>query len=302
MAEQFENLLTFDKIYTHLFTFAGHQNQKFLDHLSQHIEALIFACDQPITYTEVKDVLEETFDQKFNKPLITEAIKQVDEKYRDSTFAFELTEIAGGYQFLTKPAYHNSIGTYLRQTTKKRLSRAAMETLAITAYKQPVTKSELEKIRGVNCDYAMEKLLEKDLVEILGRRDGPGRPLIYGTSQKFMDYFGMKDLGDLPKLKEFAGPENTVGEAAPIEESFSVEANKSQDPNVRIRNNAVRIALGIADIIYGPRPISEVIETSEVDQNIEGSDQPGASQGSIPSEAILNAISVSEIISDPSQN
>lgn len=269
-----------------------------MDHLSQHIEALIFACDQPITFTEVKDVLEETFDQKFKKSVISDALKQVSEKYQEEVFAFELKQIAGGYQFLTKPAYHNSIGTYLRQTTKKRLSRAAMETLAITAYKQPVTKSELEKIRGVNCDYAMEKLLEKDLVEILGRRDGPGRPLIYGTSQKFMDYFGMKDLNDLPKLKEFTGPENTVGEAAPIEETVPVEANESQDPNVRLRKNAVRIALGIADIIYGPR----LKEESSVEEMAIANDQPGAAESSIPAEAIQNAISVSEIISGPSEN
>ena len=268
-----------------------------MDHLSQHIEALIFACDQPITFTEVKDVLEETFDQKFKKPVISDALKQVSEKYQEEVFAFELKQIAGGYQFLTKPAYHNSIGTYLRQTTKKRLSRAAMETLAITAYKQPVTKSELEKVRGVNCDYAMEKLLEKDLVEILGRRDGPGRPLEYGTSQKFMDYFGMKDLNDLPKLKEFAGPENTVGEAAPIEESVPVEAKESLDPNVRNRKHAVRIALGIANIIYGPRPEPETHKES-----VENSSQPGAAEASISSDAILNAISVSEIISGPSQN
>jgi len=273
-----------------------------LDHLSQHIEALIFACDQPISFTEVKDVLEETFDQKFKKPVITEALGQVEGKYSDESFAFELKKIAGGYQFLTKPAYHNSIGTYLRQTTKKRLSRAAMETLAITAYKQPVTKSELEKVRGVNCDYAMEKLLEKDLVEILGRRHGPGRPLEYGTSQKFMDYFGMKDLGDLPKLKEFAGPENTVGEAAPIEESIPLEANESLDPNTRIRKNAIYVALGIANIIYGPTAEVAVEQAEEIDIEIENLVQPGAAESQIPSEAIQNAISVSEILSDHSEN
>jgi segregation and condensation protein B len=132
-------------------------------------------------------------------------------------------EIAGGYQFLTKGAYHNTVGVYLKQTMKKRLSRSALETLSIIAYKQPVTKSELERIRGVNCDYAIQKLLEKELVAIQGRSDGPGRPLLYGTSDKFMDYFGLKSLDDLPKPKEFREPSNQIGEQAPIEEPIPVE-------------------------------------------------------------------------------
>jgi segregation and condensation protein B len=106
---------------------------------------------------------------------------------------------------------------------KKRLSRSALETLSIIAYKQPVTKSELERIRGVNCDYAIQKLLEKELVAIQGRSDGPGRPLLYGTSDKFMDYFGLKSLDDLPKPKEFREPSNQIGEQAPIEEPIPVE-------------------------------------------------------------------------------
>jgi len=110
----------------------------------------------------------------------------------------------------------------LRQTTKKRLSRAAMETLSIIAYKQPVTKSEMEKIRGVSCDYAVQKLLEKELVDIKGRSDGPGKPLLYGTSEKFMDYFGLKNLGELPKPKDFKEPDSEIGEKAPIEEVVPV--------------------------------------------------------------------------------
>jgi segregation and condensation protein B len=123
---------------------------------------------------------------------------------------------------LTKPAFHHTVGTYLKLTTRKRLSRAALETLAIVAYKQPVPKSELEKIRGVNCDYALQKLLEKELVSIVGRSEGPGRPLLYGTSQKFMDYFGLKGLEDLPRPKDFKEPDQEIGEKAPIEETGEV--------------------------------------------------------------------------------
>ena len=104
------------------------------------------------------------------------------------------------------------MGTYLRQTTKKRLSQAALETLAIIAYKQPIAKNALEQIRGVSCDYALQKLLEKELIAIAGRSEGIGKPLLYATSEKFMDYFGIKSLQDLPKLKDFKEIENTIGE------------------------------------------------------------------------------------------
>ena len=134
------------------------------------------------------------------------------EKYRAPDFPFEIIEIAGGFHFMTKGAFHGSVSIHLKQTTKKRLSQAALETLAIVAYKQPVTKSELEQIRGVDCNYAMQKLLEKELVAITGRSEGPGRPLLYGTSDKFMDYLGIKNLSDLPKPKDFKEIENVVGD------------------------------------------------------------------------------------------
>ncbi len=113
---------------------------------------------------------------------------------------------------MTKGAYHNTVAVHLKQTTKRRLSQAALETLALVAYKQPVTKTDLEAIRGVNCDYALQKLLEKELVLIVGRSEGPGRPLLYATSDKFMDYLGIKTLADLPKPKDFKEVENTIGE------------------------------------------------------------------------------------------
>ena len=113
---------------------------------------------------------------------------------------------------MTKPAYQASICILLKQQSKKRLSNSALETLAIIAYKQPITKSEAEQIRGVNCDYSVQKLLEKELVEVKGKSEGVGRPILYGTSQKFMDYFGINDLKDLPAPKDFNKEENSVGE------------------------------------------------------------------------------------------
>jgi len=189
-----------------------------LEYLAQHIESLIFASPDPVSFKEIKACLEAVFETKFKPEDLQSAIDTARERYQQDDFAIEIIEIADGYQFMSKPAYHSTIGTYLKQTTKKRLSRAALETLSIVAYKQPVTKSEMEKIRGVSCDYSIQKLLEKELVSILGRAETPGRPLLYGTSDKFMDYFGLKSLKDLPQPKDFKEPENQIGEKAPIEE------------------------------------------------------------------------------------
>ncbi|RME13133.1 MAG: SMC-Scp complex subunit ScpB, partial [Bacteroidetes bacterium] len=155
-----------------------------MDHLSQHIEALIFAADTPVSLEEIRECLNTTFEHEFSEEEITLAIDEVKTRYQQEQCAIEVVEIAGGYQFMTKPAYHKVIATWLKQTTKRRLSQAAIETLSIIAYKQPITKSELEAIRGVSCDYTIQKLLEKELVSIIGRSEGPGRPLLYGTSVK----------------------------------------------------------------------------------------------------------------------
>ena len=201
--------------------------------LAQHIEALIFATDTPVTLEEIKKCLEETFEAKIKMKEIEKGIQSLVLRYQEPEFSIEILEVGGGYQFLTKPAFHSPVATYLKQTTKKRLSKAALETLSIIAYKQPITKSEMEKIRGVSCDYSVQKLLEKELVSITGRSEGPGRALLYGTSEKFMDYFGLKSLEDLPKPKDFKEPDSEIGEKAPIEEAVPVQnaATKESEAN-----------------------------------------------------------------------
>jgi segregation and condensation protein B len=165
-----------------------------------------------MTLKEIKNCLDEQFAIKLKKEELLLAIDQLKEKYQSEDFAIEIVEISNGYRFMTKGSYYNTVATYLRQSTKKKLSKSALETLSIIAYKQPVTKSELEQIRGVSCDYSIQKLLEKELIEIEGRSEGPGRPLLYATSAKFMDYFGLKSIEDLPKTKDIAVPENSIGE------------------------------------------------------------------------------------------
>ena len=151
------------------------------------------------------------FDTTIKEEDILSAIDGLKDKFKDPQFSFEIVEIADGYQFMTKGAYYPCISQYLKLESKKKLSRSALETLAIISYKQPMTKSQMEAIRGVNCDYAVQKLLDKELVVMVGRAEGPGRPLLYGTTEKFMNHFGLKNLKELPQLKEFEIEENSIG-------------------------------------------------------------------------------------------
>ncbi len=144
---------------------------------------------------------------------ISDAIETLQQKYESDNFAIQVIKTGGGYQFLTKPAYQVSIGILLKQQSKRRLSASALETLSIIAYKQPISRPQIEQIRGVNCDYTVQKLLDKELIEIKGKSEALGRPLLYGTTTKFMDYFGINSLDDLPSLKEFKEEENQIGEA-----------------------------------------------------------------------------------------
>ncbi|MEL6254993.1 MAG: SMC-Scp complex subunit ScpB [Bacteroidota bacterium] len=181
-------------------------------HISNIIESIIFTAEHPVKpdflLTSLKPREDGNAEDKaaslvLTKEQLQEILDALIEKYKDDRYPFEIRHIAEGYQFFTKKTYFPFVKKASLQKNKKRLSKAALETLSIVAYRQPITKSELEFIRGVNCDYAVQKLLEKQLLSILGRADAPGRPLLYGCSPYFMQYFGMKDMSDLPKLKEF---------------------------------------------------------------------------------------------------
>ena len=183
-----------------------------MDFLQNHIEALIFCAVTPLKESDINSCLTEMFEAKVQAKDIAKAIFNIEEKFNKEHFSFELVKSGGGYQFLTKPAYQTSIGILLKQQSKRRLSTSAMETLSIIAYKQPVTRLEMEQIRGVNCDYSINRLLDKNLIEIKGKAETIGRPILYGTSNQFMDYFGINDIMELPTPKDFAQRENEIGE------------------------------------------------------------------------------------------
>jgi segregation and condensation protein B len=198
--------------------------------LKQHIEALIFVAEQNITIEEIQNSLKTAYGWELTKKEVLDVLDELKQQYNNEEYSFELIEIADGFQFLTKKEYHTAVNTLLQIKAKKRLSTAALETLAIIAYKQPISKSEMEHIRGVSCDYSIQKLLEKELIVIEGKSDGPGKPLLYGTSKNFMDHFGLKTVKDLPKLKDLHIAENEIGVPADLMDSL-ISDEKEADMN-----------------------------------------------------------------------
>lgn len=176
-----------------------------LEQLIPHIEALVFASERPITLMEIADLMTQTVDDPLEPERIATAIDAIREKYDAEYYPFQLREVGGGYQFLTKKQYHKTVLQLNGDKHIKKLSVAAMETLAIIAYKQPITKSEIEYIRGVSVDYSIQKLLDKELITITGRKeDAVGKPLVYATAKNFMDYLGINSSADLPQLKDIS--------------------------------------------------------------------------------------------------
>lgn len=171
-----------------------------------HIEALIFASEKPLTALDIVELINNALgfmEERITLDQVESCIEGIREKYQSEFYPFEMKESGGGWQFLTKKDFHKTIAQLNGDKFLKRLSTAAMETLAIIAYKQPITKGEIESIRGVNSDYSIQKLLEKELIVITGRSENlPGKPLVYATSKSFMDYFGINTSEDLPKIKE----------------------------------------------------------------------------------------------------
>ncbi len=164
--------------------------------LSSIIESLIFTADSALSTDRLCDLLDE-----YERDEIKASLAEIVDHYQVRGGGFELVEVAGGWQFRSRPAFHSYITRHIK-TRAAKFSQSALETLAIVAYRQPITRAEVEHLRGVDCGGVLKSLLEKHLVRIMGKKDIPGRPLIYGTSKEFLEIFGLKDLKSLPTLKE----------------------------------------------------------------------------------------------------
>lgn len=233
-----------------------------LSEIIPHIEALIFASDKPLTNEEIVELVNGALafiEDRATPEQVNAAIEGIKEKYSAEFYAFELKQSGGGWQFLTKKEFHKTVAQLNGDKFLKRLSTAALETLSIIAYKQPITKSEIESIRGVNCDYAVQKLLEKDLVVISGRNeDAVGKPLIYATSKSFMDYFGINSADDLPKISEVLMEEliqaTNVQEAEESMETMDSVESAALEQEIIANEEAIEKALAVnenGDIVEG---------------------------------------------------
>ncbi|MDQ7786409.1 MAG: SMC-Scp complex subunit ScpB [Thermodesulfovibrionales bacterium] len=160
------------------------------------LEALLFLSGEVLVISAIKDILE------IPEAEIKRAMEELRTEYRERDTGLMIVEIANGYQMVTNPAYGEWIKKFKTTHLSSRLSLPSLETLAIIAYKQPIIRAEIEQIRGVNADSAIRTLYEKRLIKIMGRKEAPGRPFLYGTTREFLQYFGLKDLTELPTLKE----------------------------------------------------------------------------------------------------
>lgn len=162
------------------------------------IEALLFTSEKPITIEQMKEVLEEVEAKD-----IKTALAELQTEYETLGRSFKVYEVAGGYQMVTAPEFADYLKKFYRVKSKDKLTKPALETLAIIAYRQPITKADIEDIRGVNVDGVVKTLFDRQMIKMAGRKDAPGRPILYGTTKEFLDRFGLSSLNELPKLGEF---------------------------------------------------------------------------------------------------
>lgn len=263
-----------------------------------HIEALIFASDKPLTSLEITELVNNAFgfmEDKITLDQVESSIEGIIEKYQSDFYPFEVRESGGGWQFLTKKDFHKTIAQLNGDKFLKRLSAASLETLAIIAYKQPITKGEIEAIRGVSSDYSIQKLLEKELILITGRNEElPGKPLVYATSKNFMDYFGINSADDLPKIREILANQVVEPTIVNAEPSAEPQQQPSDDDDSKValvvRGNGELIEEPVIAVNSEPeaedpaeliseegQQIEELNEEAEkkLKEDIEKSDEPG---------------------------
>lgn len=169
------------------------------DNIKSVIEALLFATDKPLTIDQAKSVLD-----NLGASEIRALIEELKSEYEQSNRGIRICEVAGGFQMITSPHLASFLKKLFKVRHVERLSKPALQTLAIVAYKQPVTKLEIESLRNVNVDGVTENLLEKNLIRISGRKKAPGRPYVFSTTRQFLEYFGLKSLEELPKMQDFS--------------------------------------------------------------------------------------------------
>jgi segregation and condensation protein B len=206
------------------------------------IEAMIFAAQEPLSIAQIKAIYQDGRRSRDAQELGPEVVKKIvsglNKEYEHSDRPYRIVQIAGGYQFATSSSYAAWIGKLYKEQGRRKLSQSGVETLCIIAYKQPITKSEIERIRGVNCDYVLKTLLEKELATVTGRAETVGRPLLYGTTKEFLKHFGLNEIVDLPRpreIEEILGESQFETERRMIEAQAGAEQMKKEQEDFKSR-------------------------------------------------------------------
>jgi len=192
-----------------------------LSKIKPAVEALIFASDTPVTESRICSVIEELSPSQVQR-----IVEELNQEYEQQNHAFRIQRIGGGYQFVTCAEFAHYIKKYYKGRSRGRLSKAALETLAIIAFKQPISRPEIDLIRGVNSDGVVKTLLEKNLIQISGRAETVGHALLYTTTQEFLQHFGINDISELPKPKEIEELLGSAQEELPLDLPESVEIDE----------------------------------------------------------------------------
>lgn len=231
------------------------------------VEALIFSSDRPLTLKQLKDIINDeksTSGLSVDMKKLESAVTELMEQYDSGEYSYRLMEIAGGYRFATKKEYAVWLARLNKEKLKRKLSQSALETLAIIAYNQPITKSEMEYIRGVNVDYIVGALLEKDLITVRGRAETLGRPMLFGTTNTFLEYMGVASFNDLPPLKAIeeiikSGPPDGVSQSDIdfFEEINLIKAKKESGENLQLNTDSSELSTNG----------EEALETGSDDEN-----------------------------------
>ncbi len=207
------------------------------------VEALIFAAQEPLAVNQIRSIYQgENLRNDESRQIEPETIRQIisdlNEEYSKQDRPYRIVQIAGGYQFATSTDYAEWLGKLYKEQGRRKLSQSGVETLAIVAYKQPITKAEIEKIRGVNCDYVLKTLLEKELLSVTGRAESVGRPLLYGTTREFLKHFGLNDITDLPRpreIEEILGESQFETERRMLEAQAGAEQTRKEQEDFKSR-------------------------------------------------------------------
>jgi len=248
------------------------------NHVKGVIEAILFVNEKPVTLDQMKKVLDTISSGELKK-----VIKLLQDEYNDYKKGIEIKEIAGGYQMLSNSIYASYIRDFYKTKHKEKLSKPSLETLAIMAYKQPVTRADIEMVRGVNSDGVVGNLLDKELIKIVGKKDVPGRPYLYGTTKQFLEYFGLKSLENLPKLEEFPALQEKMDSGSVVQ--MDIE-----------EGDVVDEVVASEEVVEDSPVVDEVVASEEVVEETPVVDEVVASEEVVEETPVIDEVVVSEVV------